>query len=424
MKGKTIIELKDVKSGKVQRVEHGNTFQSAVLEKLFSPRGAFNLSMISASSEQWKSLVGGLLVFDDTIEVGTQYPPAGVGMTANGSYQVVNTGDPVELGSWNESESYVSANEIVMTYDFTTSQGNGKINSVCLTSNIAGKAGVGNASQTKLASGLSVPYIGSVYNFGGVAGDNPFFDGEYIYKLERSGTALTVTRWWANTTGIDLIKGLSNTDYTDTYTLTLPRAFSSWVQVHHISETKVAFVEKVDSETIEACVVDVKTRNVSNIMTIPNIGALNNDTIGAVSGSNTLLVYQWYTSESVQYLGIYDAENGKWLENAEVLNNIYGNVRKVYKIGSRYYIQDDRNFSCIFDGKLQPTNMNFVVGSNSTYSGWYLPTLDRLQGGEFYAGYGHFLIPAMYLATINNLESEIVKDNTKTMKITYVLTRR
>ena len=106
-----------------------------------------------------------------------------------------------------------------------------------------------------------------------------------------------------------------------------------------------------------------------------------------------------------------------------MLNNIYGNVRKVLKIGGRYYVQDTRNFSCIFDGELQPTNMNFAV-SNSTYQGWYLPTLDRLQAGEFYAGYGHFLIPAMYLATINNLESEIVKDNTKTMKITYVLTRR
>lgn len=421
MKGKTIIELKDVKSGKVQRVEHGNTFQSAVLEKLFSPRGAFNLSMISASSEQWKNLVGGLFVFDKTIQVGTQYPPSDVGMTANGSYKVVNTGDPVELGSWNESESYVTKDEIVMTYDFSTSQGNGKINSVCLTSARAGKAGVGNASQTKLASGLSVPYIGSDYVFGNVA-DSTFFDGEYVYKLDRSGTTLTATRWWANTSALDIIKGLSNSNYTDTYTITLPRAFGNWVQIHRISETKVAYVERVDSETIEACVVDVKTRNVSSIMTIPNIGAINYDTIGAVSGSDTLLVYQWYTSESVQYLGIYDAENGKWLENAEVLNNIHGNVRKVYKIGSRYYIQDDRNFSCIFDDELQPTNMNFATG-NSTYTGWYLPTLDKLQGGEFYAGYSHYFIPAMYLATINNLESEIVKDNTKTMKITYVLTR-
>ena len=47
MKGKTIIELKDVRSGKVQRVEHGNTFQSAVLEKLFTPLGSLGVTLIN-----------------------------------------------------------------------------------------------------------------------------------------------------------------------------------------------------------------------------------------------------------------------------------------------------------------------------------------------------------------------------------------
>ena len=145
MKGKTIIELKDVKTGAVQRVEHGNTFQSEVISDLFKTYGALNINFLNSYRNRnnlWQILTGGLLLFDDTIEAGTWYPPQNVNMVGNASYNVLNSGDPNEMGSWNDSESYTTKDEIVMTYDFTTSQANGSIASVALTSAMGGYIGV------------------------------------------------------------------------------------------------------------------------------------------------------------------------------------------------------------------------------------------------------------------------------------------
>ena len=423
MKGKTIIELKDVRSGKVQRVEHGNTFQSAVLEKLFTPLGSLGVSLISGSANQWQSLVGGLLVFDDTIEVGTQYPPANVNMVANGAYNVQNNTDPVELGTWNESESYVSSNEIVMTYDFSTSQGNGRINSVCLTSNVAGKAGIGNASQTRLPQNDCVqPYMGDRHQqsyMPRITGDTCMCtDGQYYYYLSKSGATITVKKRWANISGIDLIKGAGVTTYDDVYTITVPSDYANQEirYATQITESKIVFILN-RSSNYTAIVVDIANRNVSSEITIPMLG-----NILAVTGAYPLEVAQIHTDNDVTYVSIYDTDSAQWIKDFETSMT----PSDVLKIGDRYYFSDI-SYAYMYSANsniLCPLNTRWLVASYLGH-GSYLPTLDKIQQGADYAGLDAVIsIPAFYLATINNLESEIVKDNTKTMKITYVLTRR
>lgn len=426
MKGKTIIELKDVRSGKVQRVEHGNTFQSEVISDLFKTYGALNINFLNAYRSRnnlWQILTGGLLLFDDTIEAGTWYPPQDVNMVGNASYNVLNSGDPNEMGSWNDSESYVTKDEIVMTYDFTTSQANGSIASVALTSAMGGYIGVGNGSETykTMASGGNTPFaIGTDINAHFInAGYFHLFDGEYFYEVEMTSpitSPLKVHKKYTNSKGVDLIRGLSSTEeFVDVYDIGLSESYTNG-QV--ISETELALWSESNG-TYKAIVVDVKTKNVSSVYTIPKLS----DVAWAefVHGSDTLEMWQHHVLNGEQYISVYDCSTNTWVSDAE-WTNLYNNNRlaTVSKVGDRRYYTRYGDFliMCERNNVLVPLNgMNYTSSSTA----WWRKSIKLWQGGS----YGQYVFKNnIYLATINNLEEPVVKDNTKTMKITYVLTRR
>jgi len=310
-----------------------------------------------------------------------------------------------------------------MTYDYSTSQGNGRINSVCLTSQRGGVMGIGNASQTTLSQGSRVrPYIGETYMPRLIGEAYGCTDGQYYYILNKSGVTITVKKRWANITGIDLIKGASANTYDETYTLTLPSDYSSISFQYapyplQIMEAKIAFIVNKGSN-YGAIVVDVANRSVSNEITIPKLGSAI-----MISGTYPLQVAQVHTNNDISYTSIYDSNTGQWIADYETSG---WNIDTCLKIGDRYYFRD-ASTSCWVtpnNGKLAPTNSRWLIGEY-VGSGAYLPVIDKIQQGNDYGSLDRDIaIPSMYLATINNLESEIVKDNTKTMKITYVLTRR
>lgn len=419
MKGKTIIELKDVKSGKVQRVEHGNTFQSAVLSDLFKNYGAYGLSIYNWLSEDthnfWKKLVGGLLLFDDEIEVGSYYPPAGINMVGNASYNVLNSGVPNEMGSWNESESYVSKDEIVMTYDFTTAQANGSIASVALTSSQGGLIGIGNPSKTRLKRWYMNPvYVNSIVRTF-PTGAKQMWDGTYEYMATHTGTKLQVKKVWANSAGIDLIQNYGSVEFCDEYELDLGKYKDLNKGGDNTNGDTYIYHEHTNSTTIEVVVGNVKTKQVNNytINTPFNIGGHT-----AVSGSDTTQIAIQYDDNGVRRCSIYDCDNSKWVEDFEMPNTtnwIWG----IWTLNGRYYFgtnEDNRPAYSVVNGESLPLNANNVYGFSLAMN------KEQHMMIENY----HFVMsrPANYLATINNLDDPVVKDNTKTMKVIYVLSRR
>ena len=153
--GNTRITLRNPISGNIIKdIESENTFQSTVIAKAFRGLGSATSNPLNNSETRnkalWKNMVGGIFLFDKSIPSNSQYMPKGTKMTANGSYNVTNGGVPTELGSWNESESGASSSAITMVYDWNTSQGNGKIASVCLTSRVGGYIGYGNPSGGRM----------------------------------------------------------------------------------------------------------------------------------------------------------------------------------------------------------------------------------------------------------------------------------
>lgn len=150
--GETEIVLKNVKTGLVERIRSSNTFQGQVLSKFLRNTSGQILTHPQTDDLQplWRSIVGGLFLFKDPIQEGTQYMPAGNIMIGAGVNGFQHSGAPTEWGSYNETESSAGLTAITQVYDFSTDQANGEIGCVCLTSRRGAQIGYGHAGSTYL----------------------------------------------------------------------------------------------------------------------------------------------------------------------------------------------------------------------------------------------------------------------------------
>ena len=150
--GETEIVLKNVKTGLVERIRSENTFQGQFLSKYLRNTSGQILTYPETDDLQplWKSIVGGLFLFKDPIQEGTQYMPAGNIMVGAGVNGFQHSGAPNEWGSYNETESSAGLSGITQVYDFTTDQANGEIGCVCLASRRGAQIGYGHAGSTYL----------------------------------------------------------------------------------------------------------------------------------------------------------------------------------------------------------------------------------------------------------------------------------
>ena len=156
IKGKTIIELTDVSTGTTETFEDNNMITNA-MANFWNPFGAFgnypaNDDNIN-SLQPWNWLTGGIMLFNGAITENTEttFMPAGIQMTGNGAKDISNSGNVSNMGSYNVNESGVTKNGntvvVKYVYDFLTSQANGTIASVCLTSKAGGYMGMGNVTS-------------------------------------------------------------------------------------------------------------------------------------------------------------------------------------------------------------------------------------------------------------------------------------
>lgn len=166
IKGHTSIELTDVNTGEKERFEDDNMVTNAI-SLFYKSGGMTNPSAFNdlLKTDAVENLLGGILCLDDTITESANivHVPTGVNMVANGSVGILNSGNPPELGSYNESESgWQQDGSYKLVFDYTTSQGNGVIKSVCMTSKYEGLKGIGNASNTSRSA--SAPQTQATYN--------------------------------------------------------------------------------------------------------------------------------------------------------------------------------------------------------------------------------------------------------------------
>ena len=146
MKGHTKIELKDVNTGEVKVVEEDNMVTSALKRLLFVNPLLAN-PVADNDSTIIGNLIGGILLLEDAIDekINTCCVPAGNKMTARGVHGLAYSGVVTECGSFNANESgFQEDGSVRLVYDFNSSQGNGQISCVSLTSKAGGKMGIGD----------------------------------------------------------------------------------------------------------------------------------------------------------------------------------------------------------------------------------------------------------------------------------------
>ena len=152
LKGTTRIELTNVKTGQKEVIEKDNLVtNAAMLAMTQNPLGVLyqntNGWFIKNMLPLCPNAFGGILCFEKAIEESADniYPPAGNHMVACSSNDV-NPGESTIRGSMNQTESgpLEDWTGYRFVFDFGTSQGNGTISAVCLTSKFGGIAGMGD----------------------------------------------------------------------------------------------------------------------------------------------------------------------------------------------------------------------------------------------------------------------------------------
>ena len=443
--GETRIVLRNPISGNILKdITSENTFQSSVIARGLRNLGAANACYLNNNNvretELWKEMVGGLFLFRDAITEGKHYMPAGNKMTGNGSYNIVNNSDPVELGSWNNNESSATASAITQVYDFTTSQGNGTIGSVCLTSRWGGYFGYGNASEK--VSQLNVMTLSVRQDLmtcnprEGQDTGNRCVVGNYGYKTEwnSSNKTLTIYKYKIPVTVSSVFDWMlvstkvidcSELDYT--YAAYGDGCSPSCV----FDQTKIMFTgiyeyRMAPNATCHYWVYDTSTETLSQ-ETFTNTSA--NDVAFHVSSSiaRGILFVRRYGGV---YGSLFNASTGVHIKDVIITENPYwhNNDGRISEFPEGLVcIPNARYANMINVGIYDPVNDTYYPTNAAKDTGYawqsynYNAETDTLQYGKRY-DYIAFNNP-LYLATINNLNSPVTKTSAQTMKVTYSLTK-
>lgn len=445
-KGHCKIELTDVNTGKVETVEHDNMVTKA-LEYFFRKGGITNRSAFNASyinSNMLYYLLGGVMCLDTAIEENAEIirVPSGIGMTANGARDVSNNTNPTELGTYNDVESgWQNDGSFKMVWDWTTSQGNGTINSVCLTSIYAGMAGIGNKSLTSKGNSFSAGNYNSATGLSGYEGiplgyyDNKLYCLQAVAGVEK----WTIKRYDFPYTQVD-VRDTMTARLIDEIEVSIP----STIQNLRAGDGSASTYARYDAMRV---ISQKGTHTYMLIMASENsyVGAywreyfddsnpwyavdydMSTGTVTAIALTPTNTgIPALGSGQGVNYLG---GISDKWVvigntavEKANLANAVEMSDAPTgtTDYNNRYIFMQDTDIFTWHSGngwrydvvaeKACPTNGGYLGGQGNLADN----PLMRFTGNALYRDYG-------YIATIFNLDSPKVKDASKMMKVTYLL---
>ena len=462
IKGHTSIELTDVNTGEKQKFEDDNMVTNAI-NLFYKAGGMTNPSAFNdlLKTDAVENLLGGILCLDDTITESANivHVPTGVNMIANGSVGILNTGNPPELGSYNESESgWQQDGSYKLVFDYTTSQGNGVIKSVCMTSKYEGLKGIGNASNTSRSA--SAPQTQATYNDINYIAFKGRYDSELVGIYNNKVSLITA---YDNTNHKATIKEygfpVTSLDLRDT---SLGREIATReVSLPSVFNDKTLDIKRpVTSSGNEYSVVDgicdgqymhllyaYLGRDQQGYNVYYSYFLSDNYPVYLVKYDtvNHTFTLEETLTESVVGFSNENARHGMqtvkltknyilWEEHVITISNT-SDVNDIsnfddYKIGATFYVIDDDHLQ---------SNKVIVDLSTATYKqangGVSYSKVADVNGVMHYgyeygyvSGYGdngrkiYIWRNPSYIATINNLENAVEKTGDKTMKVTYILT--
>lgn len=449
MKGKTIIELTDVKTKKKEVLKDDNLVTD-VLEKILTlnPNGLLTNINKDTFYPIVEKIVGGILLFKDKI---TEDKNASFVSTSNECIgyagQVEGVQENPLQGSFNKQESKATSNGYKFVWDFGTSKANGKISSVCLTNAKAGGGYFGtksNGETNRIKLGED-KYL--------IKNTDTEMKKKYVNVVEANFEENYIVSIVPESDHLRIIKSrepLLNFRLDDSL---------SFLAEKNITETKIKY--KKSYGTYGVCIY-VDAENYYLLKTSTS-GGNTNVTKLKINKANNSIEETEFTLENVKIenIGSYSLDY-----------DYYRTIKSVLRGGYVYAVSTDEKYVVKFAinnpvdvTKIEPkfTLKTGSVSSHTTGCGMYILgdmiigtnfTIDKndkvteisqsdlstiecipLSYGPFLLGYfangessgDKYLRKVLYLitpysATINNLSKTVEKTADKTMKITYYLT--
>jgi len=476
IKGHTKIELTDVNTGEVEVIEHDNTVTDG-LAAWANSHGYGRASTFNGTSDLTNNrlayeLLGGIYLFDTTLPTTTKYAPANVRMVGNSYYGCAASSQPAELGSYNGLESHWGNDEIVLVYDWLTSQGNGTINCVCLGTRLGGRAGYGNYSGQRQSNSpvnwwaidawqnfqRDTTYTGLWYSSGnsnyGLRNSVLYYNNK-IYALfhqnfnnDRSMyIPANISEVIIKTTACSYEKldvfypAHVAADFfnsaPETFNISIPTSdrlrYCKYAGIGH----KTCFCicprndDYYDSSyhywengtTKDFVFVDVVSKTSSSFTILNTTGTrlqpqsiyFIDSTRAFVKGSSSSFLINYQTGETIRQLP------------ANFIRDDACNYQHISYIAPDLFLYNGQTIYNLTTNAWLPINMASFDGGYYCFE--YNPTLDALecrhQADYSSSPYNYFDViqNPWRLMTVNNLPNPIVKTNSKTMKVTYTLTR-
>lgn len=435
IKGHTEIQLTDVRTGKVKTFHDDNMMTNGLAEFMKNHGMLCGTPFTDAvKNDLINTLLGGILLFDTALteNVNNTRLTDGIKMTANGCQGLTHTGDPTEMGSYDSNESgWQDAQHSVYrhVYTWTTSQGNGHIASVCLTSKPHGFVGEGNStSKTKTTnSSYAMDTYSSTKNFAN--GELAFMvlDNEtYFLSHDSSDDSLTISKCHICDTECDMrdVYDMETTPLMEevlTFSNPTQTAISgmTYVCCRILSDSVVVSFKDSNSRWIVLTFDDSfnaltgyveVTTAATSLIGFKNLGILTMDAEYLVLRGSDDKIYKIdldnlaNVSEVSDYSGWTGGDRVEWYTSGK--RHIFGDFVYDETLGAIYPTNNAGASDSLCNGLYKDDNTAFVRADNLRY----YP--NNVKGGR----------RNDYLATINNLSSAVTKDSTQTMKVIYTLT--
>ena len=460
MKGITEIELTDVHTGKVEKYKETNLVTNAMADffshningMLFTIEGNTN-DLNGNMLPLCKNAIGGILLFSDTIEedANKYYAPSAnpcVGYASND----VNATTNIMRGSMNLTETKKLDNGYKFVWDFTTSQANGTISCVALTHKWAGIAYMGDGyngtgffwtmrSRSANSSGIArTAYINAVEI-------NP--EENYFWTIGiNTSNELIIQKIRMSFTAVGLNDTMLGTNYDVLFEIKLnPTMFV--MSNPSNNEGAYDFFDGKDgywygfwagsNKSGNANMIKIKI-NKSDFSFIEERMTLNGVTCQAVGyhggyNTNPQRNVQSVLQNGYLYMVSYDKTKVYKIniENAADIKEIPLGSASAYNCNGDYYRSGSMWLANLGDwivGSDFRINTEDKVFRKADSTPWTYTSTPLFQYGPYLFSFGGYYANSTrqnlflwtpYLATINNLETSVIKTADKTMKITYTI---
>ena len=425
IEGHVAVEMRDKDGRLTDRIENHNMLTNALTE-FYKQGGMTNPSAFGASALRTDALhylLGGVLLLDTALSEDATIlrVPSGIGMTANGGYNVLNSGNPTELGSWNETESgWQNDGSYKMVWDWTTSQGNGTVASVCLTSLYHGIQGHGNKSLTYRANPYTIGTYNAITAKGMGEGAFVGFKNNQSYIMDtnfKNKIEIAVNVFNMPVSSID-VRNVIGAELVKTMSISLPASlqnlggYARYIKNTHIAGNLcyILIAEGYDydnriSGAVKIAVFDVTTETFTNVYEVDTTSESDRVDMSGLSDKYVILGLT-----RVNFLNVADADDitdgaGLYVNSAGTLHQDLEAINQKIFVGGNRIIDIDT-------GDMLPLNSTDFIEAR----GGYLTTnpLQKLIRTGL-------VRDPRYIATIFNLDAPVTKTADKTMKVTYVL---